>query len=125
MRPMKPAIAVLLALGLCNCVGAGMLAKTGAKEIFGGDKGAAERIAKAQEKAISAAQGGSAGAPIAWSDSASGIQGSFVLQSDGDAPQGCHRYQQTIVLAGETLQGVTTACQQKDGSWKLSGRAAS
>jgi surface antigen len=117
-------LAVVMAQTLClsGCMGAGLLAKTGANDLFGKtEKPPAERIAMAQESAISAVHGGTSGTPIAWSDAPSGLQGALVPDPGDDQADTCRRYQQTVILAGETLQGRITACAQTDGSWKLSG----
>jgi surface antigen len=117
---MKRATVIALtipALGLAGCMA---VAKAGADRLFGDkDKPPAERIAAAQEAAIAAVHGGNVGAPIAWSDATSGIQGALMPQSSGDVPSGCRQYEQTVILAGETLQGRAVACAQGDGSWKL------
>lgn len=113
-----------LLLVLPGCVGAGMLAKTGAKALRGGkDKPAAERIAAAQGSAIASVNGGAPGTPIAWSDSKSGIQGTLIADATPPDADGCRTYRQTVILSGEMLQGRAAACPQKDGSWKLSDRA--
>ena len=114
-------IGLLLVLPGCA---AGMLAKAGAKELFGDkEKPPADRIAAAQEKAISAVHGGAPGAPITWTDEKSGIQGALVTDAGAPDAHGCRAYRQTVTLASETLQGDAAACQQKDGSWKLFDRA--
>ena len=113
-------LAALLSCSLTGCVG--MVAKAGAERLFGDkEKTADERARKAQESAIAGALGGSAGTPIAWSDATSGIKGTLMPDSVGDAPGKCRHYQETIILAGETLQGPVTACAQQDGTWKLDG----
>ncbi len=101
---------------LNGCMGVGMAAKSafGDRELP-----PAERIAVAQSNVITEAHGGSPGVPIAWSDEKSGIQGVFVMDPAAGAPEGCHRFQQTIILAGEALQGQAVACVQKNGSWKV------
>ncbi len=114
-------IIAMAAMGLSGCVGAGMMVARTASDGLFKEKSAAERIAAEQDKAISAVHGGSPGTPIAWSDAKSGIEGRFLPDQDGDAPEGCHKYQQTIIIAGETLQGQIASCLQKDGSWKLAG----
>jgi surface antigen len=112
-----------LMLILPGCAGAGLLAKAGAHKLFGDkEKPPAERIAAAQEKAISSAHGGAPDTPVAWSDGKSGIQGALIADNVPVGADGCRAYQQTIVLSGETLQGRATACPQKDGSWKLSSQ---
>jgi surface antigen len=111
-----------LMLVLPGCVG--MVAKAGADRLFGNkEKPPAERIAAAQESAISSVHGGSPGTPIAWSDEKSGVQGALVADAGPDGANGCRQYQQTVILSGETLQGHAAACPQKDGSWKLSKEA--
>lgn len=116
---------MILTFCLTGCMGVGLLARTGAKDLFGEkEKPPAQRIAAAQEQAISAVHGGSPGAPIAWNDEKSGIQGALMPEASDDSQAGCRQYRQTIILAGETLQGQVTACSQKDGSWKLSGEPA-
>jgi surface antigen len=112
-------MAVILTLALGGCMG---LAKLGSKHLFGKSKQPpAERIAAAQETAISLVHGGSAGTPILWSDQASGLHGALVPDAAGAAPPGCRDYRQTVILAGETLTGKLIACAQKDGTWKLFG----
>jgi surface antigen len=101
-----------------------MLAKAGAKGLFGKkERPPAERIAAAQATAISSVRGGTAGTPIAWSDQKSGVQGTLVPDDGPAGADGCRTYRQTVILSGETLQGRVTACQQKDGSWRLSDQA--
>jgi surface antigen len=111
-------VALALMLGLEGCIG--LAARTGAQQLFGEkEKPPAQRIATAQESAISAVHGGSPGTPIAWSDTKSGIDGALTPTAGGEVPTGCRGYQETVVLAGETLQGRVVACAQNDGSWKL------
>lgn len=120
MKRGRLAVVTTLALCLSGCMGAGLLAKTGANDLFGKrEKPPAERIATAQESAISAVHGGTSGTPIAWSDAPSGLEGALVPDPDADNAASCRHYRQTIILAGETLQGQITACSQQDGSWKL------
>jgi surface antigen len=115
------AVAAVLTLGLSGCMGAGLLARTGAKSLFGEkEKPPAERIAAAQEEAIAAVHGGSPDVPIAWHDAKSGVQGTLIAVSGGDIPAECRLFQQTVILAGETLQGRVVACSQASGAWKLS-----
>jgi len=83
----------------------------------------AERVGDSQSAAISAVQGGTPGKPIAWGDSSSGLEGALVPEAGNPDAAGCRRYQQTMILAGEILQGPVTACIQKDSSWKLAGGA--
>jgi surface antigen len=110
-------IVTVLALNLGGCMG---LATKGAQQLFGDkEKPPADRIAAEQEAAISVVHGGSAGIPITWTDKTSGIQGALVAEASGEVPNGCRPYQQTVILAGETLQGRVVACSQTDGSWKL------
>jgi surface antigen len=116
---------MILTFCLTGCMGVGLLARTGAKDLFSKkEKPPGERIAAAQEQAITAAHGGSPGTLIAWSDEKSGIQGALTPEASDDIKTDCWQYRQTIILAGETLQGQVTACSQKDGSWKLSGEPA-
>jgi surface antigen len=120
MKPGRLAVVMIQTLCLSGCMGAGLLAKTGANDLFGKtEKPPAERIATAQESAISAAHGGTSGTPIAWSDAPSGLEGALVPDRGGDNAESCRHYQQTVILAGETLQGQIAACSQQDGSWKL------
>ena len=119
MKATKAILAAALSFGLSGCVG--LAVKSGAQALFGDkDKPPAERIASEQGKALSSVHGGSAGTPIAWSDTASGIEGSLVADAGADDADGCRRYQETVILVGETLQGPVMACAQKDGSWKIS-----
>ncbi|MBN9509189.1 MAG: hypothetical protein J0I21_08755 [Alphaproteobacteria bacterium] len=118
------AATLVLALGLDGCMGAGLLARAAGKTLFGEkEKPPAERIATAQEQAISAVHGGNPGTPIAWSDAKSGIEGALLVAAGGEVANGCRAYQQTVILAGETLQGRLVACSGGDGKWKLSGTA--
>lgn len=119
MRRATTSIAIiLLSLDLSGCLG---LAKNGAQRFFGEkEKPPADRIATAQQAAIGDVHGGSPGMPIAWSDATSGIEGTLLPQAGGaDIPAGCRSYQQTVILAGETLRGRVIACPQGDGSWKI------
>jgi len=85
--------------------------------------GAVDKVncAKAQEarqRALAAST--PIGQPVQWRDPQSGAYGSFTPTRDGRAPDGapCREYQQEIIINGERKQGVGTACQQPDGSWK-------
>jgi hypothetical protein len=110
-------VLVLLAaaFGLSSC---GMLVRTAMNR---SGKSPAARVAAEQGTAISEAGGGVAGAPIAWSDSKSGMQGSLLLTANAGAG-GCHEFWQTVILAGETLQGQLLACPQPNGAWKVMPR---
>lgn len=119
MRPGPLTVVIVLTLGLTGCVGLG---KSAAQKLFGKKETTpTEKITAAQEEAISLVHGGSPGTPIMWTDATSGIRGALVPDSGADVPNGCRQYQQTVILAGETLQGQIVACSQKDGSWKLFG----
>jgi surface antigen len=118
-------IIAIAAFGLSGCVGAGIMAARTASNGLSKEKSPAERFSAMQLEAISAAHGGSPGVPIPWSDAKLGIEGAFLLEPNGNAPEGCHQYQQTIIIAGETLQGRIIACPQKDGSWNLAAEALS
>jgi surface antigen len=100
--------------------GPGQLALSASENLFK-KKSPAERIAAGQEEAISAVHGGSPETPIVWSDVKSGIRGAFLPDQNGDTPEDCHKYRQTIIIGGQTLQGEIVACLQKDGSWKHAG----
>ncbi len=114
----------IAALSLNGCMGADFLARSASKS-FIEEKSPAKRIAAAQEKAISAAHGGDSETPISWSEAKSEIEGAFLLEPNAEVPDGCHQYRQTIIIAGETLQGQITACCQEDASWKLAGEKPS
>ena len=118
MKPGAVTVVILLSLGLGGCVG---LATKGAERLFGEkQKPPAQRITTAQQAAITEVHGGSPGTPIAWSDEKSGIQGTLMPEAGGEVSNGCRQYQETVILAGETLRGRVAACPQGDGSWKLS-----
>jgi surface antigen len=115
-------IVILLPVALTGCLG---LATKGASQLFGEkQKPPAERIAAAQQAAIAEVHGGSPGTPIAWADDKSGIQGTLMPEVASDGAHGCRHYQETVILAGETLRGRVAACPQSDGSWKLSTESA-
>jgi surface antigen len=115
---------VLLALGLNGCMGVGMLARGGTRAMLGkGDEPPAKRVAAAQAAAIAAVRGGSPGIPIVWSDAKSGLQGALLPEA-GDEAGVCRRYRQTLIVAGETLEGRLVACAQANGTWRLSGEPA-
>jgi surface antigen len=121
-RPIRGGIAALALFGLAGC-GGGDLLTHGSKGVFGDGKPLSERVGEAQTATISAVQGGTPGKPIAWTDSVTGLQGALVPDPGEPDAGGCRRYKQTVVLAGEILEGPVTACGQPGGSWKLSGGA--
>jgi len=100
-------------------MGAGLLVRSATRYFDGGESPPPDHIAIAQQQALTEAQGGEPGVPVAWSDDKAGIKGAMVEDAGADAPKGCRSYRQTVILAGETLQGSLAACQQEDGSWKL------
>ena len=103
-------------VGLSGCMGLGFVARSAYDQF---DKKPAEGIASAQSEAISNANGGAPGTPIAWSDAKSGLKGTLMLDQAAVAPEGCHEFQQTVILSGETLRGQAVACLQKDNRWKV------
>jgi len=119
-----PAVALVGLLGLSGCMGLLNQGGGGSGDMFSHkekEKPAAERFAVAQETAISGAHGGTPGTPIAWSDAVSGLQGSLV-PAPGDIDQnGCRKFQQIVILTGETLEGSVVACTLGDDVWKLAG----
>lgn len=61
------------------------------------------------------------GQRITWKNTDTGNSGYLVPTT---APRQtsagvCREYQQTITVGGRTQQGVGTACQQTDGSWRI------
>jgi surface antigen len=122
-------VVVAALLSLNGCIGAGMGIGLLARSVVGlsGDREAppAERIASAQERALTEAHGGGPGTPVAWSDAKAGIQGTLIQDGNADRPDGCRHYRQTVILSGETLQGLAVACPQNDGAWKLLGNHSS
>jgi surface antigen len=56
-----------------------------------------------------------------WRNPDNGHYGSVRPLSTTQRPDGqvCREFQQTIVVGGQTQQGVGTACRQPDGSWKI------
>jgi len=116
-------VSIAAAAGLSGCIGAGMgtglLIRTAGNYIGSKETPPSDRIRDAQEQALTEAQGGSPGIPVAWSDDKTGLKGTMVEDGGADVPNGCRRYQQTVILAGEALQGSLAACHQEDGSWKL------
>jgi len=73
---------------------------------------------QARQRALAASN--PVGSTIRWNDPQSGASGSFTPTRDGQGPNGaaCREYRQEIVIEGQLKQGVGTACQQPDGSWK-------
>jgi surface antigen len=73
---------------------------------------------QARQRALAASN--PVGQTIQWRDPQSGAYGSFTPTRDGRAPDGapCREYRQEITIDGQLKQGVGTACQQPDGSWK-------
>lgn len=117
MITVKAVSAVILLASLGGCMAA---AKTGAKHILAEEtKTPEERITRAQESALDAAHGGSAEAPVEWSDKVSGLSGRLTVESRTGLPENCRQYRDVVSLAGQMLEGHAIACIQQDGSWKL------
>ncbi len=62
-----------------------------------------------------------AGTTSSWSNPESGNSGTVTPQPTytNSSGQVCREYQQTVVVDDQTETGYGTACQQKDGSWKV------
>lgn len=61
------------------------------------------------------------GSTVRWDNPESGNCGSYTPVRDGTGASGelCREYQTTIVVQGRTQQGFGTACQQRDGTWRM------
>jgi len=58
---------------------------------------------------------------IIWNNPNTGHRGSVRAVRDGrrDSGEYCREFQSEIIVGGEREQGFGTACQQRDGSWKI------
>lgn len=58
---------------------------------------------------------------VEWRNRESGNRGWYDVMDEYEDRRGnyCREYQQTIVVGGRKQQSYGTACQQRDGSWKL------
>lgn len=61
------------------------------------------------------------GQQISWNNPNSGNYGYVTPVNDGRDAAGnyCREYQQTIYVGGRQETGTGTACQQRDGTWKI------
>ncbi|WP_298379628.1 RT0821/Lpp0805 family surface protein [Azospirillum sp.] len=73
------------------------------------------------EQAAQNAYGAPTGQTIRWNNPQTGNYGTYTPVRDGRSQSGefCREYQTSIVVGGRTQQGVGTACQQPDGSWRV------
>jgi len=106
--------------GQLIAVGAGAL--LGA--LVGGEIGASmdelDRI-KAQQ-ALNQAHTAPIGSTVRWNNPNNGNNGTFTPRRDGqDTRTGayCREYTTTITIGGQQKQGVGTACQNPDGTWRI------
>lgn len=110
--------------------GSGNAIATGLGVVLGGLAGGAagsrldtaDCLKAQQARQVALAPSTPVGQTISWSNPANNSYGSFTPMRDGTNNQTgrlCREYQQSIVIGGETKQGVGTACQQPDGSWQI------
>jgi len=108
--------------------GTGSLAMTGLGVLLGAVLGseAGKSLDRADQIAASqATQRSLETAPTGqiseWRNPDTGHYGSVRPLSTAQRPDGqvCREFQQTIVVGGQTQQGVGTACRQADGSWRI------
>jgi len=111
--------------------GDGQLAAVAAGTFFGALLGS--EIGRSLDKAdrmyaqqavnrITDTRGVDVGDSIRWNNRRSGNRGVVEVTRDGYSRNGsyCREYQHTIVIAGETQKAYGIACQQPDGSWRIS-----
>jgi surface antigen len=107
--------------------GSGRLWATGAGVLLGALAGSS--VGRSLDKADMAyanqasykAQSAPVGQTISWNNPDSGNYGTVTPTRDGRDSSGsyCREYQQTIYVGGKQESGYGTACQQRDGSWKV------
>jgi surface antigen len=114
IRRLLALLLLAAALSLGGCFGVGMAAR---KAFADKDKEGASIVA-AQEQAITAANGGAPGVPIAWSDKKTGVRGTLQRVSP-DTAGGCRQYNQVLKVGTETAHGTVRACPHADGTWHL------
>ena len=63
------------------------------------------------------------GMPVQWSNPQTGNMGAIRTTRDGWSTAGayCREFQQQVVVGGRSERAYGTACQQRDGSWKIVG----
>ncbi len=73
------------------------------------------------EKAYQQAQTAKLDQKINWNNPDSGHSGSVTAIRDGKTQSGtyCREFQTTVTIGSQTEEAYGTACQQPDGSWKL------
>jgi len=61
------------------------------------------------------------GQQVNWNNPNSGNRGTITTTRDGYTNSGsyCREYQQTIIVGGRSERAMGTACQQPDGTWKI------
>jgi surface antigen len=61
------------------------------------------------------------GQATTWRNPDNGHYGTITPTRTMQQPNGevCREFQQTIVVGGQTQQGVGTACRQPDGTWRI------
>ena len=108
--------------------GSGRLAATAVGTLLGAYLGsevgssldrADQTLANSAEQRAHTAQ---VGETINWNNPDTGHSGTVTPVRDGtDAKTGayCREYQTTVTVGGETQDAFGTACQQPDGSWKI------
>lgn len=109
--------------------GSGKLIATGVGTLIGAALGnaAGQSLDRADQnyaqRAASSAYVAPTGSTIRWNNPDNGNWGTYTPVRDGTGPDGqyCREFQTTIVVGGRTQQGVGTACQQRDGSWRVVG----
>lgn len=109
--------------------GTGKLIATAAGVFFGAlagsgigsslDKADQMYIGQAQEQAFSAP----VGSQVRWDNAANGNYGYVQPTRQGYDPHGnmCREFQQTIYVGGKAESAFGKACQQSDGSWRITG----
>ena len=106
----------LVAVGVGTLLGA----------FVGGEVGAsldrADRLY--MQRAEQAAYAAPIGQQIQWRNPGSGNSGMIQPVREGHAYDGsyCREFQQAVYVGGRAQQAYGTACQQRDGSWRIAGR---
>jgi surface antigen len=61
------------------------------------------------------------GEAIEWENPETGTSGTITTEREGRTSSGsyCREFQQTVTIGGETEKAYGTACQQQDGTWKI------
>ncbi len=107
--------------------GSGKLATTGLGVLLGAWVGneigasmdATDRLQ--YQQAEQRAYNGPIGQKVTWNNPGTGNSGIITPVRDGYDNTGsyCREFQQTITVGGQKQQGYGTACQQRDGTWKI------